>query len=75
MAACAGQDGDFSEQRFRDIVNASMANSVGNLANRALNLLYKNTAAALPAASASVPASDPLRAFTESKVGGPRSVF
>ena len=51
-----------------------MANSVGNLANRALNLLLKNCAAALPAASASVPASDPLRAFTESKVGGPRNV-
>ncbi len=56
------QDGDFSEQRFRDTVNAALANSVGNLANRALNLVFKNCGGALPAAAADVPAAHPLRA-------------
>ena len=64
------QDGDFSEQRFRDIVNAAMANSVGNLANRALSLLHKNCAAALPAAASEAPASDPLRACAEEQARG-----
>ncbi|KAK9837446.1 hypothetical protein WJX81_003493 [Elliptochloris bilobata] len=63
-----GQDGDFSEQRFRDTVNASLANSVGNLANRALNLLHKNCAAALPAAAADVPVDNPLRAYAAAQV-------
>jgi len=56
------QDGDFSEQRFRDTVNAALANSVGNLANRALNLVFKNCGGALPAAAADVPTAHPLRA-------------
>lgn len=37
-----GQDGDFSEERFRNIVNANLANDIGNLLNRTLNLLKKN---------------------------------
>lgn len=37
-----GSDGDFSEARFRDEVNARLANDVGNLLNRSLNLLGKN---------------------------------
>ncbi len=62
---CLKQDGDFSEQRFRDIVNAFLANSVGNLLNRTLGLLRKNCAGALPAAAAAVPADNPLRAVAE----------
>ena len=62
MGFLRGQDGDFSEQRFRDTVNAALANSVGNLANRALNLVFKNCGGALPAAAADVPAAHPLRA-------------
>jgi len=62
------QDGDFSEQRFRDIVNAALANSVGNLANRALNLVFKNCAGALPAGAADVPAAHPLRACAAAQV-------
>ena len=62
------QDGDFSEQRFRDIVNAFLANSVGNLLNRTLGLLRKNCAGTLPAAAASVPADNPLRAVAELEV-------
>ena len=35
----SSQDGDFSEQRFRDIVNAGLANNIGNILNRTLALL------------------------------------
>ncbi|EIE27159.1 methionyl-tRNA synthetase [Coccomyxa subellipsoidea C-169] len=63
-----GQDGDFSEQRFRDTVNAFLANSVGNLLNRTLGLLRKNCAGSLPLAAAAVPADNPLRAVAELEV-------
>lgn len=46
-----GRDGDFSEQRFVDIVNADLANSLGNLLNRSLNLLKKNCNSTLPVSS------------------------
>ena len=36
-----GQDGDFNEQRFQDVVNANLANSFGNLVSRCLGLLKK----------------------------------
>ncbi|BAT93615.1 methionine--tRNA ligase, chloroplastic/mitochondrial [Vigna umbellata] len=37
-----GSDGDYSEERFINIVNAHLANTVGNLLNRTLGLLKKN---------------------------------
>ncbi|KAL6867626.1 hypothetical protein ACP4OV_015650 [Aristida adscensionis] len=37
-----GNDGDYSEERFINIVNAHLANTVGNLLNRTLGLLKKN---------------------------------
>lgn len=46
-----GRDGDFSEERFISLVNADLANSLGNLLNRSLNLLVKNCASALPIAA------------------------
>lgn len=46
-----GRDGDFSEQRFVEIVNADLANSLGNLLNRTLNLLKKNCNSTLPLSS------------------------
>jgi len=36
-----GQDGDFNESRFIEIVNADLANSLGNLINRTLNMSKK----------------------------------
>ncbi|KAF5840719.1 tRNA synthetases class I (M)-domain-containing protein [Dunaliella salina] len=36
-----GQDGDFSDERFRNTVNAALANNIGNMLNRSLNLLKK----------------------------------
>ncbi|GAX73560.1 hypothetical protein CEUSTIGMA_g1011.t1 [Chlamydomonas eustigma] len=37
-----GQDGDFSEQRFRDVVNAALANNIGNMLQRTLSLLHRD---------------------------------
>ncbi|GAV76088.1 tRNA-synt_1g domain-containing protein [Cephalotus follicularis] len=37
-----GNDGDYSEARFINIVNAHLANTIGNLLNRTLGLLEKN---------------------------------
>ncbi|WIA38275.1 hypothetical protein OEZ86_001615 [Tetradesmus obliquus] len=47
-----GQDGNFSESAFRDTVNATLANSVGNMLNRTLGLLRKNYEAGLPCSAA-----------------------
>lgn len=62
-----GKDGDFSEQRFRDIVNAALANDIGNLLNRTLNLLKKNCGGALPIAAAELPEDHPLRVMAADK--------
>ncbi|KAM1019974.1 hypothetical protein ACFX13_042027 [Malus domestica] len=43
-----GNDGDYSEERFINIVNAHLANSIGNLLNRTLGLLKKNCQSTLP---------------------------
>ena len=45
------QDGDFSEKRFQDLVNATLVNDVGNCLNRTLGLLHKNCDGALPHAA------------------------
>jgi hypothetical protein len=57
-----GQDGDFREDRFRDTVNAHLANDIGNLTNRCLGLLKKNCASSYPVSAAAVSAEHPLRA-------------
>lgn len=62
------QDGDFSESRFRDIVNAYLANSVGNLLNRTQGLLRKNCNGTLPVASSTISAENPLRAVAAEQV-------
>ncbi len=36
-----GRDGDFSEERFINILNADLANDLGNLLNRTLKMAYK----------------------------------
>lgn len=56
-----GQDGDFSEERFRNIVNANLANDIGNLLNRTINLLKKNCNGRLPCSAEKVPENHPLR--------------
>lgn len=56
-----GKDGDFSEGRFIDIINAHLANTVGNLLNRTLGLLKKNCDAKITADSISIPEDNSIR--------------
>ena len=61
------QDGDFSESRFRDIVNAYLANSVGNLLNRTQGLLKKNCNSTLPVASSTISAETPSEQLPQNR--------
>ena len=63
-----GQDGDFSEERFRNIVNANLANDVGNLLNRTLNLLKKNCDGTLPISPSDIPDDHVLRQVVKAQV-------
>ncbi|KAK9809086.1 hypothetical protein WJX72_009193 [[Myrmecia] bisecta] len=70
-----GQDGDFSEERFRDIVNASLANDLGNLLNRTVNLLQKSCGGEVRFDVATAPADHPLRALIAVKAPGVASAY
>ena len=63
-----GRDGDFSEKRFRDIVNANLANSIGNLLNRALGLIKKFCGSAVPGDAGGIPEDHPLRSIVSAQV-------
>jgi methionyl-tRNA synthetase len=57
-----GQDGDFNETRFVEIVNADLANSLGNLVNRTLNMAKKYCQGQVPNChAADIPADNPLK--------------
>jgi methionyl-tRNA synthetase len=43
-----GKDGDFNEERFVNIVNADLANDLGNLLNRTLGMIHKYCKGGLP---------------------------
>ncbi len=40
-AALTGKDGNFSDESFKEKVNADLANNIGNLLNRSLNMMIK----------------------------------
>ena len=68
-------DGNFSEQQFRDSVNAGLANTLGNMVNRTLGLLSKNLGCALPVGAADVPLDHPLREVAAEKVAEAAALY
>jgi methionyl-tRNA synthetase len=58
-----GRDGVFEEERFVNIVNADLANDLGNLLNRVLKLVHKNCGGAIP--DVEIPQENPLRRMGE----------
>uniref|UniRef100_A0A1D1YY76 methionine--tRNA ligase n=2 Tax=Anthurium amnicola TaxID=1678845 RepID=A0A1D1YY76_9ARAE len=63
-----GNDGDFSEDRFINIVNAHLANTIGNLLNRTLGLLKKNCQSILAVDSATAGEGNPFKDTVENLV-------
>jgi len=55
-----GDDGDFQQQRFLDLVNNDLANTIGNLLNRTTSMARRWFADAVPPAGAAAAASHPL---------------
>ncbi|WP_448513918.1 methionine--tRNA ligase [Parathermosynechococcus lividus] len=61
-----GRDGDFSETRFVNILNADLANDIGNLLNRTLKMAWKYTGGEVPAIDIHAIAPEhPLRQLAE----------
>ncbi|MBD2080908.1 methionine--tRNA ligase [Leptolyngbya sp. FACHB-17] len=56
-----GRDGVFEEGRFVDMCNADLADGFGNLLNRSLGLIHKNSGGVVPEVEISV--DHPLRAI------------
>ncbi len=57
-----GKDGDFNETRFVNILNADLANDLGNLLNRTLGMTQKYCQGSLPSITASeLPQDHPLK--------------
>ncbi len=55
-----GDDGDFQQQRFSDLVNNDLANTIGNLLNRTSTMARKWFDGAVPPAGEAALASHPL---------------
>jgi methionyl-tRNA synthetase len=59
-----GKDGDFNEVRFINVLNADLANDLGNLLNRNLNMVKKYCDGNVPTiANADIKADNPLKAI------------
>lgn len=59
-----GQDGDFNESRFINILNADLANDLGNLLNRTLKMALKYCQGQVPNCNGEdVPGTHPLKAI------------
>ena len=55
-----GDDGDFQQQRFIDLVNNDLANTIGNLLNRTSSMARRWFADAVPPAGSAIQADHPL---------------
>jgi methionyl-tRNA synthetase len=55
-----GDDGDFQQQRFTDLVNNDLANTIGNLLNRTSSMARRWFAEAVPAAGPGRSSDHPL---------------
>jgi methionyl-tRNA synthetase len=55
-----GEDGDFQQQRFSDLVNNDLANTIGNLLNRTSSMARKWFEGAVPPAGAAGSTDHPL---------------
>jgi methionyl-tRNA synthetase len=61
-----GRDGDFNETRFVQVLNADLANDLGNLLNRTLSMAKKYCQLQVPALDvAAIAADHPLKALAE----------
>jgi methionyl-tRNA synthetase len=58
-----GRDGVFDEERFVNIVNADLANDLGNLLNRTSKMVHKYFGGELP--DVEIPQDNPLRSIAE----------
>ncbi|KAJ0973760.1 hypothetical protein J5N97_015725 [Dioscorea zingiberensis] len=63
-----GNDGDYSEDHFISIVNAHLANTIGNLLNRTLGLLKKNCQSTLAVDSTTAAEGNSLKDAIENLV-------
>ena len=55
-----GEDGDFQQQRFTDLVNNDLANTIGNLLNRTSSMARKWFAGCVPPAPSFLGSGQPL---------------
>lgn len=66
-----GNDGDFSRERMVEIINADLANNLGNLAQRTLSMIQKNGEGKVPAYDMQQPKTEDaailVEAFTKAK--------
>ncbi|NMG10245.1 methionine--tRNA ligase [Brasilonema sp. UFV-L1] len=59
-----GRDGDFNESRFINVLNADLANDLGNLLNRTLNMVKKYCAGNVPpVTNQDIPFEHPLKSI------------
>uniref|UniRef100_A0A7N0TPI9 methionine--tRNA ligase n=1 Tax=Kalanchoe fedtschenkoi TaxID=63787 RepID=A0A7N0TPI9_KALFE len=70
-----GNDGDYSEERFINSVNAGLANTIGNLLNRTLGLLKKNCDSTLSVDSSVAAEGNPLKETVEDLVDKARDNY
>jgi methionyl-tRNA synthetase len=70
-----GQDGDFSRELFLTRYNSELANDLGNLVNRVLNMTNRFAAGAVPAAGPDGDAEAEIRKLWEATCPGYVSLF